>query len=552
MSPLEIFIIIFAGILLLDIVLIPGVLVKKKQRAQKEILEAALYYLKSDESILKQFGEYNALITVKSRIALDNYSPNSYFKDNETAFNKIYYVLDRKAQISDKLTNFLTDNLFMNEKEYPYLVKKFTSFIKSSKYFLIKVRYISSAGNNLGEKTIALSKEQVQTIENTPELYMSKSKLRDIEKEKVELRKKELYARVDSIIKKSNDISKVLIVKKNKKVLDDLVDKLYDRTVNSIEKIKSNSSNEWDLITSEINNIEIDINTIILNEQRILKYYESDEFKKVKEACQTLINSQKEFNKYISEKAKAISKLFGTRVTRNETEHEDVYQYTRLYEKTLNPFTAEVSSSVFGSAENNPIGYILKNFYPNKSIYKEQIENLKTLLSELETLKEAQQIIENYKKEYTDYIKDAPSYVIDDDEDGFYERLGFTIIDDSMLNIEYKFVYTSDGRMAQRSFSVPMNEENIAEIINRLETRLSISAQAKEQRAIMTPKLRNHILERDNHTCCICGNSIHNEHNLLLEVDHIIPISKGGLTIESNLQTLCWKCNRKKSDKIIK
>lgn len=237
MSPLEIFIIIFAGILLLDIVLIPGVLVKKKQRAQKEILEAALYYLKLDESILKQFGEYNALITVKSRIALDNYSPNSYFKDNETAFNKIYYVLDRKAQISDKLTNFLTDNLFMNEKEYPYLVKQFTSFIKNSKYFLIKVRYISSAGNNLGEKTIALSKEQVQTIENTPELYMSKSKLREIEKERVEIRKKELYARVDSIIKKSNDISKVLIVKKNKKILDDLVDKLYDRTVNSIERL---------------------------------------------------------------------------------------------------------------------------------------------------------------------------------------------------------------------------------------------------------------------------------------------------------------------------
>ena len=41
------------------------------------------------------------------------------------------------------------------------------------------------------------------------------------------------------------------------------------------------------------------------------------------------------------------------------------------------------------------------------------------------------------------------------------------------------------------------------------------------------------------------------EPNLLLEIDHIIPVSKGGLTEESNLQTLCWKCNRSKSDKIL-
>ena len=39
--------------------------------------------------------------------------------------------------------------------------------------------------------------------------------------------------------------------------------------------------------------------------------------------------------------------------------------------------------------------------------------------------------------------------------------------------------------------------------------------------------------------------------NLLLEVDHIIPIIKGGLTKEDNLQTLCWKCNRSKGAKIV-
>lgn len=33
--------------------------------------------------------------------------------------------------------------------------------------------------------------------------------------------------------------------------------------------------------------------------------------------------------------------------------------------------------------------------------------------------------------------------------------------------------------------------------------------------------------------------------------DNIIPVSKGGITEESNLQTLCWKCNRSKADKVI-
>ena len=140
---------------------------------------------------------------------------------------------------------------------------------------------------------------------------------------------------------------------------------------------------------------------------------------------------------------------------------------------------------------------------------------------------------------------------MENDEDGFYSRLGLAIIDEAVLNVEYKFTYTSDGGMAQRSFTIPMNEENIIELINRLESKLTREAQTKEQRALMTTKLRTYIKERDNFTCCQCGNSTQAEPNLLLEVDHIIPIAKGGLTQEDNLQTLCWKCNRSKGAKLL-
>lgn len=73
---------------------------------------------------------------------------------------------------------------------------------------------------------------------------------------------------------------------------------------------------------------------------------------------------------------------------------------------------------------------------------------------------------------------------------------------------------------------------------------------AKQQRSEMTPELREAVLRRDNYTCCKCGNSRYEEPNLLLEVDHILPIKAGGLTTLDNLQTLCWRCNRSKSSKV--
>ena len=77
------------------------------------------------------------------------------------------------------------------------------------------------------------------------------------------------------------------------------------------------------------------------------------------------------------------------------------------------------------------------------------------------------------------------------------------------------------------------------------ETMAENAAQVKSVRA----NLRQHIKERDHFTCKYCGASTEAEPHLLLEIDHIVPVSKGGLTTEENLQTLCWRCNRSKSNK---
>lgn len=71
---------------------------------------------------------------------------------------------------------------------------------------------------------------------------------------------------------------------------------------------------------------------------------------------------------------------------------------------------------------------------------------------------------------------------------------------------------------------------------------------AQEQRALVTPKIRFEVLKRDNFTCQYCG--AHGE-GVVLEVDHIIPISKGGTSDMGNLITACFDCNRGKGSDLV-
>jgi hypothetical protein len=61
-------------------------------------------------------------------------------------------------------------------------------------------------------------------------------------------------------------------------------------------------------------------------------------------------------------------------------------------------------------------------------------------------------------------------------------------------------------------------------------------------------RLRYRILHRDHFRCQACGKSPATEAGVKLQIDHIIPWSKGGLTIPKNLRTLCKICNIGKSN----
>jgi HNH endonuclease len=67
-----------------------------------------------------------------------------------------------------------------------------------------------------------------------------------------------------------------------------------------------------------------------------------------------------------------------------------------------------------------------------------------------------------------------------------------------------------------------------------------------ETRKAISKRTRFEVFKRDSFTCQYCGESAP---KVLLEIDHIEPVSKGGKNSMINLITSCEACNGGKSDK---
>ena len=71
-----------------------------------------------------------------------------------------------------------------------------------------------------------------------------------------------------------------------------------------------------------------------------------------------------------------------------------------------------------------------------------------------------------------------------------------------------------------------------------------ISGVEYQQGELMGYEVREYLLEKWDRTCAYCGKT-----DIPLEIEHIVPKSKGGSNRVSNLTLACTACNRKKGNK---
>jgi hypothetical protein len=105
-----------------------------------------------------------------------------------------------------------------------------------------------------------------------------------------------------------------------------------------------------------------------------------------------------------------------------------------------------------------------------------------------------------------------------------------------MIYEDPKFTLPDIVDMVMADLQIPYSFRDINKIIRSTGAQRQIPAQ-----------LRAEVLNRDNFTCQWCGAKAP---DVVLHIDHIIPVIRGGKTESRNLQTLCHACNIGKSDKV--
>ena len=134
------------------------------------------------------------------------------------------------------------------------------------------------------------------------------------------------------------------------------------------------------------------------------------------------------------------------------------------------------------------------------------------------------------------------------EHDYFRSKLkGATISLTAFVNLRLTKINGALVKGRERGFS----QDEIISYLNRLDDQEDgfylddeiWNSLCRVERGKVTNKLRFYIYNRDGNRCVHCGSREN------LEVDHIIPISKGGKTVVNNLQTLCHRCNVEKGAK---
>lgn len=284
-----------------------------------------------------------------------------------------------------------------------------------------------------------------------------------------------------------------------------------------------------------------------------LAYFKSKKFTQIKQEIESYTIECNDLNRHIEDLKQSDSifqkKDFGIADVQDTSKYN--FRRKELSKFSNSKHVYNCSLSVCRNAQIQPFNYICKYFNIDKD--EKSLEYFEELLNNFSAVEDGKKYLAQKKELTINSIESKLPYLIKRfSKKKLEEKLGFEQIDFSDLYFpKYTMQYISDGGNSSMKTEVVFNLDNLEKFVNYLAEHIQWRKSVDGQRALMTTKLRESIKNRDGYTCCNCKNSTSKEPNLLLEIDHVIPLSKGGLTEIHNLQTLCWKCNRSKGSKII-
>ena len=189
----------------------------------------------------------------------------------------------------------------------------------------------------------------------------------------------------------------------------------------------------------------------------------------------------------------------------------------------------------------NPQKYDNKKFAFSCFVKDVVLPNISIFEDYLQDVEYNKQLFPQYAREFERLLL----YANNSAEKKLCEQRKATPLLEASFTVELYYTYFDQCKIAKYSYDAIGIQKAIEEAkmieVNKL--------LMQRERLIMSDSLRFQVLKRDNYTCQICGKQA--KDGVQLEVDHIIPIAKGGKTVIDNLQTLCKQCNRGKRDSIM-
>lgn len=293
----------------------------------------------------------------------------------------------------------------------------------------------------------------------------------------------------------------------------------------------------------------------LIRDIRKKRYFASEEFLARKAEIASVVQEHNEIAEYTSEIRGRGTFQLGISATGAQAhlasfENTSTHNFRR--DRNIANYQARnvhnCSLQIVRNASSDPIKYLMKYF--NIKADEASLVDVESLGEEIARLEDA---VDNLKKREASITASfaPPEFILKYYEDEFMEQVGVELSPIRVPYPEYAFEYVSAGGNSAQRTNVVLNTTTIDALVETLSQKIRFNKSAAGQRALMTAKLRQFIKTRDCHTCRYCSVSLAAEPHLLLEVDHVVPVSKGGLSTPENLQTLCWRCNRTKSNKVL-